>query len=65
MSRERCWTLSQEISCELLTNEAPPQTDEVYFRSACASRIIREMAPVDSGELQTVLANDLSRQSSS
>ena len=29
------------------------------------SRIIREMAPVDSGELQAVLANDLGRRSGS
>jgi hypothetical protein len=50
---------------ELRPNEAPPQTDEVYFRRARGCSIIREMAPVDSGELQAVLANDLGRRSGS
>jgi hypothetical protein len=48
-----------------IPNEAPPQTDEVYFRWVRASGIIREMAPVDSGELQAALADDLGRRSGS
>src|SRR3954470_8792308 len=36
------------------SNEAPPQTDEVYVVGSRAARIIRETAPVDNGELRTV-----------
>ena len=51
------------VRARVRTNEAPPQTDEMYFRRVSGSRIIREMAPVDGGELQAVPADDLGRRS--
>jgi hypothetical protein len=49
---------------EQSTNEAPPQTDEVYWIVGGIG-IIREVAPVDSGEPHAALAKDIGRRSGS
>lgn len=64
-SGRKSWIPPTPYSTVSKSSEAPPQTDEMYFRRGWGSRIIREMAPVDSGELQAVLANDLGRRSGS
>jgi len=45
-----------------ITNEAPPQTDEVYWIVGGIG-IIRKVAPVDNGEPQAALAKDIGRRS--